>query len=408
MTTAPSASNSIPFRLSDARGLLRLGCDATVGITDLVEQMHLTILQRALPIGRPRRGRTGGITGAVYGSIRGITRLTSAGLDASVRLVERRQPPAATSVKREAALAAINGVWGDHLAASGNPLAIRMALRAGGRDVELTAAGLAAAIARPHRRIALLIHGLCMNDRAWQRNGHDYGALLAQELGYATLALNYNSGLHVSENGEQLAVLLEQLVACWPGPVDELVLIGHSMGGLVARAACQAAGERSLAWLQRLRRLVFLGTPHHGAALERGGQLVDAMLELSPYAAPFAWLGRARSAGITDLRFGNVRRADWQGRHAHDQRHDDRVPTPLPAGVPAYCVAATTAEAPRGLRHALLGDGLVSVASAWGEHRDRRLALAVPASHRILVAQANHLDLLSHAQVALALKRWLA
>lgn len=408
MATAPSTSSSIPFQLSDARGLLRLGCDATVGITDLVEQMHLTILQRALPIGRPRRGRTGGITGAVYGSIRGITRLTSAGLDASVRLFERPQPPAATTAKREAALAAINGVWGDHLAASGNPLAIRMALRVGGRDVELTAAGLAAANAQPRRRIALLIHGLCMNDRAWQRNGHDYGALLAQELGYATLALNYNSGLHVSENGEQLAALLEQLVACWPGPVDELVLIGHSMGGLVARAACHAAGERSLAWLQRLRRLVFLGTPHHGAALERGGRLVDAMLELSPYAAPFARLGRARSAGITDLRFGNVRRADWQGRHAHDQRHDDRVPTPLPAGVPAYCVAATTAEAPRGLRHALLGDGLVSVASAWGEHRDRRLALAVPASHRILITQASHLDLLSHPQVALALQRWLA
>jgi hypothetical protein len=243
----------------------------------------------------------------------------------------------------------INGVWGDHLAASGNPLAIRMALRVRGRDVELTAEALAAAMPQPRRRIALLIHGLCMNDRAWQRNGHDHGALLAQELGYATLALNYNSGLHISENGEQLAVLLEQLVACWPVPVDELVLLGHSMGGLVARAACHAAGERSLAWLQRLRRLVFLGTPHHGAALERGGRLVDAMLELSPYAAPFARLGRARSAGITDLRFGNVRRADWQGRHAHDQRHDDRVPTPLPAGVQAYCVAATTAVAPRGL-----------------------------------------------------------
>ena len=334
--------------------------------------------------------------------------MVSTGLDASVRLFEHEQLPEATSDRREAALAAINGIWGDHLAASGNPLAIRMTMRAGGRDVDPTAAGLALAMPQPGRRIALLVHGLCMSDLGWQRDGHDHGEMLARELGYATLALTYNSGLHVSDNGEQLASLLEQLVSGWPVPVDELVIVGHSMGGLVARAACHAAGRRSLAWLRRLSRLVFLGTPHHGAALERGGRLVDSALELSPYAAPFARLGRARSAGITDLRFGNVQRADWEGRHAHDQRHDDRVSTPLPAGVRAYCVAATTAAEPRGLRHALVGDGLVSLASAWGEHRDRRLALAVPASHKILATRANHMDLLSRPQVALALQRCLA
>jgi pimeloyl-ACP methyl ester carboxylesterase len=408
LMTEKSMSKPVPFRVADARGLLRLGCDATVGITDLVEQMHLTILQRALPLGRPRRGRTRGITGAVYGSIRGITRLVSMGLDASVRRFERLQRPQTTTAKREAALAAINGIWGDHLAASGNPLAIRMTLRARGRDVDLTAAGLATRMPRPRRRIALLVHGLCMSDRGWQRGGHDHGEMLARELGCETLALNYNSGLHVSDNGERLASLLEQLVAHWPGPVDELVIVGHSMGGLVARAACHAAGRASLAWLKCLTRLVFLGTPHHGAALERGGRLVDAALELSPYAAPFARLGRARSAGITDLRFGNVQRADWEGRDAHDQRHDDRVPTPLPAGVQAYCIAATTSAAPSGLRHAAVGDGLVSLASALGEHRDSRLALAVPGSHKIVVTRAGHFDLLSRPQVALALRRCLA
>ncbi len=385
--TEESMSRPVPFRLSDARGLLRLGCDATIGITDLVEQMHLTILQRALPLGRPRRGRTRGITGAVYRSIRGITRLVSTGLDASVRRFERLQRPAATTAKREAVLAAINGIWGDHLAASGNPLALPMTMRLHGRVIDLTAGGLAAALPQRQRRIALLIHGLCMNHEGWRRDGQDHGEMLARELGYATLALNYNSGLHVSDNGERLASLLEQLVAHWPGPLDELVIVGHSMGGLVARAACHAAGRRSLAWLHRLTRLVFLGTPHHGAALERGGRLVDAALELSPYAAPFARLGRARSAGITDLRYGNVQRADWEGRDAHEQRHDDRVPTPLPAGVRAYCIAATTSAAPRGLRQAARGDGLVSLASALGEHRDSRLALAVPGSHKIVVTR---------------------
>jgi pimeloyl-ACP methyl ester carboxylesterase len=398
----------LALRLSDARGLLRLGADATLGITDLVEQMHLTISRRALPLGRPAGGRTRGITGAVYGSIRGITRLASRGLDSSVRLFESPERPGTTTAKREAALASLNGIWGDHLAATGNPLAIRMSIRVRGRDLDLSADGLKSAVARPASRIALLVHGLCMNDLRWQRDGHDHGEMLARELGYTTLALNYNSGLHVSDNGEQLAALLEQVVSCWPVPVDELAIVGHSMGGLVARSACHVAGRRSLAWLRRLRRLVFLGTPHHGAALERGGRLLDSVLELSPYAAPFARLGKARSAGITDLRFGNVQRSDWEGRHAHDQRHDDRVPTPLPAGVAVHCVAATTAGEPRGLRHALIGDGLVSLASAWGEHRDKRLALAVPASRKVLVTRANHLDLLSRAEVALCLRRCLA
>ena len=408
MVTDKLMSKSIPFRLSDARGLLRLGCDATVGITDLVEQMHLTISHWALPIGRPRRGRTTGITGAVYGTVRGVTRLTARGLDSSLRRFEHPDRSSPTSARRDATLAVVNGIWGDHLASTGNPLAIRMAVRLRGRDVDLSAEGLKSAVPQASGRIALLIHGLCMSDRQWRRNGHDHGEMLARELGYTTLALNYNSGRHISENGEQLAALLEKLVSCWPVPVDELVIVGHSMGGLVARSACHAAECRSLKWRHRLTRLVFLGTPHHGAALERGGHLVDSLFEVSPYAAPFARLGKARSAGITDLRFGNVQRADWEHRHAHDQRHDDRVPTPLPAGVDVYCIAATTAEKPRGLRHALLGDGLVSLASAWGEHREERLALAVPASHKTLVTQAGHLDLLSRAEVAQALERWLA
>ena len=117
--------------------------------------------------------------------------------------------------------------------------------------------------------------------------------------------------------------------------------------------------------------LVCLGTPHHGAPLERGGRRIDQLLGLSPYVAPFARLGKARSAGITDLRYGNLQDADWQGRDRHAQQHDDRQPTPLPAGVATYLLAATTADKPGPLHHALIGDGLVPLASALGEHRDR-------------------------------------
>lgn len=406
----PNAANhtALPVSIADLRGLAGLGFDAAIGLTGLVEQMHLTIAERAAPLGAAIEGRTRGITGAVYGSIRGAARLIARGVDVSMKLVEPAAVPNADSRQRAALIAAINGVWGDHLCSGGNPLAIPMALRNGGRPLDPDPAALRAALPEATGRVAVLVHGLCMNDLQWQRDGHDHGRLLADELGFTTLALHYNSGLHVSDNGEQLAALLERLAQNWPVPLHELVMVGHSMGGLVARSACHAAEARAMAWPRHLTRLVCLGTPHHGAVLERGGHLLDMALGLSPYVAPFTRLGKARSAGITDLRFGNLQRADWQGRRPHDQRRDDRVPTPLPEGVAVYLLAATTAEQPRGLRHAAVGDGLVSLASAWGEHRDRRHALTLPAGHKRLITRANHWDLLSRPEAAQALRDWLA
>ncbi|HOM13430.1 MAG TPA: alpha/beta hydrolase [Rubrivivax sp.] len=399
---------ALPLTLADLRGLAGLGVDATIGLTRLVEQMHLTIASHAPPLGGALEGPTRGITGAVYGTIRGVTRLIGRGVDVSLKLVEPAAVPAPHSRRRAALVAALNGIWGDHLHASGNPLAITMALRRAGHVLPLDAPGLRAALPEASGRVALLVHGLCMNDLQWQRHGHDHGRLLADELGCTVLALHYNSGLHISDNGEQLAALLERLAANWPVPLRELVIVGHSMGGLVARSAIHAAETRALDWRRHSSRLVCLGTPHHGAVLERGGHLLDIVLGLSPYVVPFARLGKARSAGITDLRYGNLQHADWQDRPAHEQKCDDRKPTPLPEGVAVYLLAATTAEQPRGLRHAAVGDGLVSLASAWGEHPERAHALVLPASHKRLITQANHWDLLSRPEAAQALRDWLA
>ena len=402
----PTASRA-PLRAADLRGLSRLGVDATVGVTDLVEAMHHTIAARIGVARRSPEGRTSGITGVVYGSVRAVTRGVGRGLDA---LLGTLIPPAgadAATPEREALVAALNGVWGDHLAATNNPLAIRMALRMQGRALELGGAGLAAQIDDPTPRLLVLVHGLCMSDLQWTRKGHDHGLALARDLGFTPLYLHYNSGRHVSENAREFAVLLERLVAQWPVPVRELAIVGHSMGGLVARSACQHAAEQKHAWLASLRKLVFLGTPHHGAPLERGGRLVDGALGLSPYVRPFARLGKARSAGITDLRYGNLRDADWQGRDRHTQRRDDRLPTPLPPGVAAFAIAATLAERPGRLHRAVIGDGLVPLASALGEHRDPALALDIPAERRHVVAACGHLDLLCHAEVAAHLRDWL-
>lgn len=362
-------NSSTPHTVAQIRGLARLGVQATQGIVGLVEQMHRTISDRALPWGPPRTAATTGITGTVYRSIRGTTGLVGQGLEHALRWLEGHTPPGESSARREAVLAAVNGIWGDHLAASANPLAIPMRLRPHGHAT--------------NRRVAVLLHGLCMNHLQWRRAGHHHGDVL-QALGWQVHLLHYNTGLPVAESGRQLAALLDGLHA--QTGAEQLALVGHSMGGLVARSAI-AQGEHQ-PWRQQLSHLVCLGTPHEGALLERGGRLLDSAFDLSPYLAPFTRLGRSRSAGINDLADGAVR-------------------APLPAGVKVGLLAATTQAAPRGLRHALIGDGLVTVASAWGEHRDPARALHLPASHKRLITQANHWDLLNHPQAAEALRDWL-
>jgi pimeloyl-ACP methyl ester carboxylesterase len=210
-------------------------------------------------------------------------------------------------------------------------------------------------------------------------------------------------------NGRQLAAMLEKLVHEWPVPVEELVIVGHSMGGLVARSACHYGEAAGHAWPRRLSKLVFLGTPHHGSPLERAGNGLDSLLGLSPYTRPFTRLGRTRSHGITDLRFGIVLEDDWRDRDRYaPMREDPRTPVPLPAGVACYTAAAVRADRHEARSARLLGDGLVPLASALGEHEDSRFALDFSAGHRWVGPGLGHLDLLSSPQVFAQVGRWLA
>jgi hypothetical protein len=392
---------------ADVRGIARLATQATAGLTDLVEAMHQTIARPLHGVGRRADGRTRGITGLVYRTVRGVTRLVGGGLDAVLGRLQPTLVGRRSSAGREAVLAALNGVLGDYLAATGNPLAIPMSLRRNGRPLVLERAALAAAVPDAGSRLLILVHGLCMNDLHWARRGDGHGATVARELGWQPVYLHYNTGLHVSDNGRAFAALLEALVAAWPERVDELAIIGHSMGGLVARSACHYGATEGHAWPRRLRKLVFLGTPHHGAPLERGGNWVDVVLAATPYAAPFARLGKIRSAGITDLRFGSVRDEDWADRDRFARRRDSRIPVPLPAGVRCYAIAATTGAASGGLRDRVVGDGLVPVDSALGRHADPRLALAIPPSRQWIAHATGHMALLQSAEVSERVVQWL-
>lgn len=397
-----------PIRPSDLQGASRLAVEAVTALTDLVEAMHQTITRRPDSQGRPTRASTSGIPALVYGSVRGVTRLVGAAIDTAVAPLVPLLAAGHLSPRREAMLAALNGVLGDHLAATANPLAIPMRLRRDGHPLVMERAALADAIPQATGKLLVLAHGICMNDLQWEREGHDHGAALARDLGYTPVYLHYNSGLHVSSNGRAFSGALEALAAEWPLPVEELVILGHSMGGLVARSAChygRLAGQR---WLRHLRALVFLGTPHHGSPLERAGNWVDVMLGASPYSAPLARVGKIRSAGVTDLRFGNLVDEDWEGEDRFARAGDRRHPVPLPEGVACYAVAATMK--PRGGRvgELVAGDGLVPLDSALGRHRNAKLALDFEEGRRFISSDTGHFDLLCRPEVYARLRQWLA
>ncbi|MBL8344807.1 MAG: alpha/beta hydrolase [Rubrivivax sp.] len=435
-------ARGLPVKHTDLQGVARLATDATAGLTDLVEALHERIarLPGASPAasGAPA-GRTGGITGLVYKTIRGVTRVVGGSIEALLGLLAPALGPEHPVPQREALIAALNGVLGDYLAATGNPLATTMALRQQGRALPMDTAALAAQLPQASGCIVVPIHGLCMCDLQWQREGHDHGAALAADLGFTPVYLHYNSGLHVSINGHALAQQLEQLVGQWPRPVERLVLLGHSMGGLLARSAFHHGMQAGHRWPTLVSDMVFLGTPHHGAPLERAGHWVDIVLGATPYAAPFARLGKVRSAGITDLRHGSLLDEDWVGRDRFARGADRRLPVPLPPGVRCFAIAASlgrpadgasgvsdppgaqgapgaqdaktggaAANARPDLKGRLLGDGLVPLDSALGHHRDPAHCLAFAEDHQWVGYGMNHLDLLGRAEVYAQVRSWLA
>jgi pimeloyl-ACP methyl ester carboxylesterase len=396
------------------RGAARLATEATTGLTDLVEAVHSRIASvPGLP--GPADGRTRGIAGLVYKTIRGVTRAVGGSVDTlldalSPMLAARAgsAPAGLPSPEREAILAALNGVLGDHLAKTANPLAIRMAIRHAGRALTLQRDALATALPDAGGKPMVLIHGLCMNDLQWRRsNGHDHGAALAAALGFTPVYLHYDSGLHVSTNGRALANQLEQLLAQWPHPVERFAIVGHSMGGLLARSALHYGRAANHHWPDRLDDLACLGTPHHGAPLERAGQGVDMLVSATPYAGPFGRLAKLRSAGITDLRHGNLIDEDWVAGDRFEHATDRRQAVPLPAGPRCYAIAGTLGAAAGDLKDKVLGDGLVPVASALGKHRlAKRTLTFVPERQRVF-EQVSHLQLLSSVEVFEQLRDWL-
>lgn len=380
--------------LRSIQGGARLVFDSVAGVTNAVEGVHRSIAR-------------GPIAASVYAIIRGINAGLRLGVDRSLALLpdspDQEHRGAATELR---AIAALNGAFGDHLEATANPLAIPMTLLSDGAALTLEPEALAAALLRPGKHLVLMVHGLGMSELGWSRPGAPaIGTSLQQSLDCTPLYLRYNTGRHISSNGRELAVMLDGLFRAWPVPIESLSLIGHSMGGLVIRSACWYAAEARSSWLPALRRVVCLGTPHHGAPLEWAGHALDLVLQQTPFTRPLA-LGRHRSAGIKDLRYGNLLDEDWQGWHPDRPGRDRRKPVALLPDVDYYFVAATLGAHSRDPLGVLLGDMLVRHGSAMGHHKDESKRLKVNPEHCRVFHERNHFDLLSDPLVHQQLIAW--
>ncbi len=356
-----------------------------------------------------------GIAKAVYGGISGGLKAGSVGLRAAGRAGVGGRLEA--TVQGRALTAVVNGLIGDRLRDEGSPWSFDMGVRVAGRDVTLDRAGLLSAYPGAGGDVVVFIHGLVENEEYWHRAPRpkppradradraaraargdapvaeevrpreSYGDRLVAD-GWTPVYLRVNTGLPIAENGVALAALLQRLVEAWPADVRRIALVGHSMGGLIARAASAVATDAAHPWTDLVSDVVCLGTPHLGAPLERVvNRGVDALGRL-PESAPFGRILEYRSVGILDLRHGLAR--DVQNLpHARYR-----------------LVAATLTRSPRSVASATVGDLLVPYASAMG--RPRRGEEMFPGAETLHVPCADHFDLLNHDDVFAALRGWLA
>jgi pimeloyl-ACP methyl ester carboxylesterase len=373
------------------KGLTKLVIQATKGTTDLVETMHSTIERAHLPLGESRAATTSGITGLVYKSIRGGTQLVGTSLDYAMQtVIPLLNDELIPSRKKDVFLSIINGVYGDRLLLTDNELALGMQFFHQNQAID---SQLSSNLKSPSTKIMLFIHGLCMSHHCWESGGENLSSKMAETLGYTPVYLDYNTGRCIADNGLELAIQLEKLVDIWPVNVSNITIVGHSMGGLVARSASYYGEKNNCRWLHINKTLVSIGTPHAGAPLEKVASALENLMQLSPYSIPFVRLTKIRSQGIENLRYGEITTSDKF--------------VPLPIDVEYFALAATLNKQQKITAEKFIGDGLVTPDSAFGQGQDSSSTLLIPAENKRLIYELGHNEMLTDAGVFQQLETWL-
>ncbi|MEW5812815.1 MAG: alpha/beta fold hydrolase [Actinomycetota bacterium] len=405
------------MRTTDMQSLGEVAAEGLTVLNTLVRGVHTGIAGRVFtsigPTARPVQIVHDAIAGAVYSAldVTGARVPPKVAQFAAAGLAFDDDPPLDERHGVAEAIAALNGIYGDELAQRGNPWAAPMAVRSGGRAVALTPDAISAAFPAPTDKLAVFVHGLCQTESSWRRpprpsTGTEpawYGEGLHDELGYTPIEIRYNTGLHISTNGQALDDLLTRLVEVWPVPVSRIALIGHSMGGLVARSACHYANDRNRRWCRATRHVVCLGSPHLGADLEKGVNAASWLMIRLRETRAIAELLNLRSDGIKDLRYGALLDDDWAEADPDEFLRDRCREVPFLPHARYHFVATSAAPAVLG---AVVGDHLVRPASASGRGRKRRLPFDEDAG--LVMTGLHHFDLLNHPQVYDRLHQWLS
>lgn len=412
------------MRADEIRDTGSLAGTALGELAELAQDVHRATANRLFGAAERVTGRGAqpvrrvhdGIAALAYGSTRlGVTHLPSLAGHLGSAFADPVAPSAHDTPRGRALLGALSGWAGDRVAERQSALAPQMRMRLHGGQLRRVPANLAAdarSAGTATGRLAVFTHGLCETDLCWsfaaEKRWGDatstYGSMLRDDDGWTPLYLNCNTGIHISENGRELADQLEQLVTLWPVEVTEIALIGHSLGGLIARSAAHQAQAAGQAWVQHLRHIVGLGTPHLGAPLERFVNWGTHRLARLPETKPFAtWLNR-RSVGIKDLRYGAVLEDDWLGIDVDELLNDRITPATMLPGV-AYSVAsATLSREPEGL---FAIDLLVQHSSAHGIGKIRSIPFEQDRMFH-LGGRKHHFDLLADRLVYDHMRAWLA
>jgi pimeloyl-ACP methyl ester carboxylesterase len=400
------------MRPEEIAALGDLASEAAAGATRQIHEFHTGIAgrvwRRVGPASIPVKLAHDRIARSAYAAAGELTRAV---VRAGAQAASAAQSPDSPSIERtpagRAVVSALNGAFGDTLERNGNPLALTMTFRRRSRDLEIDSEALAAAYPNAKPRLAVFVHGLCETDDAWKIGAArhvPYGHRMEIELGYSPLYLRYNTGRHISENGREFAGALERLIAAWPVRVDEVVLIGHSMGGLVARSACHYGADSNC--VAKVRHMFTLGTPHRGAPLEQVTNAATAALARLPETRPLAKALNIRSSGIKDLRYGYLVDECWVDQDCDAYLRDTSREIPFLPTARHYFICATLsreADAPVGR---IIGDLLVLQPSAWA-HPGRGQRTRFPIEHYYHLGNANHFDLLNHPAIFEQMRRCL-
>ena len=401
------------MRSTEVRAIGELAGRTLAGGGAMVRDLHMAVAERAFtasgPGGAPARAIHDGVAEALYGVRMALEALPRGAGSAFARSTAEQAAALAQSPRGSLALAALNAYVGDALAATGSELALAMTLRHRGADLPLDRDALARALPDAGSRVAIFVHGLGETDASWrlradaQRPG--YGAGLRRDLGHTPIELRYNTGLHISDNARALAALLEELCEAWPVAIEEIVIVGHSMGGLVARSACHCGQSEGHGWTSAVRHVFCLGSPHLGAPLGKGVNALGWALGRVPETRPLVNVLNVRSAGIKDLRFGACAEEDWCDCDPDELLTDRCHDMPFLPGARFYFVAATISRRPDDPLGAILGDLLVRVPSASGAGRRRQIGFGIEDGHH--VGGLTHFDLLNHPAVYDQIRAWI-